>query len=76
MAKLHTVADVQTVQEVIIKLRGTVAISRDYPQGGEVNRLLVNTTIAAWAEEMASALKAAPKDPPVAPTRIAKHRAG
>jgi len=71
MAKLRTVADIQTVQKVIIKLRGTVAISRDYPQGGEVNRRLVNTTVASWAEEMASALKAAENGPPV-PSRLVK----
>ena len=73
--KLHTVADVQSIQKIIIKMRGTVAISRDYPER-EVNRELVNTTIASWAEEMATALKTAPKDPPVPTTRIAKHRAG
>lgn len=67
--KLHTVADVQTIQKIIIKMRGTVAISRDYP-AGEVNRDLVNTTIASWAEELATALRTAKKQK--VPERLVK----
>ena len=66
MAKLHTVADIQTMQKVTIKIRGTIAIARDYP-AGNVDRQLAHTTIAAWAEEMAAALRTA--EPPKAPQR-------
>ncbi len=70
--KLHTVADVQSVQKIIIRLRGTVALSRDYPEG-EVNRTLVNSTIASWAEEMATALRTAEKPRKPAQLRPRSH---
>jgi len=77
MAKrLKNVADVQLVHKIIIKLRGTVAISGDYPHGGEVNQPLINTTMAAWTEEMGTALKTAGKEPPVHSSRLVKNRAG
>jgi len=63
MAKLRPVANIQTMQKVTIKIRGTIAIARDYA-GGDVDRPLAHTTIAAWAEELAAGLRRA--EPPKA----------
>jgi len=66
MAKLRPVANIQTMQKVTIKIRGTIAVSRDYPAGA-VDQDLAHTTIAAWAEELAAGLRRA--EPPKAPQR-------
>lgn len=46
----------RSVEKVIVQMRSTVAISRDYPGKG-INREVVEETIAQWAEELAEAVR-------------------